>query len=512
MRPGRVSALGLPFTVAIVAFVAAALFLPSQVLWVDETTQLSGLTLSPPEVASWLAGERPDRFPVPPDRSPPLSYWMGWAWAALFGLSEDSLRFFGACCLAAAAGLIGAAARAAFGARAGWFAGLWFALSCNAIVWGVEIRSYPLFLLTSAAAAWALCRYAVDERERSTWAWVAGGALVLGAYTHFFGAVLAGAGSVALLATDAARRRRPWVAVGVGVAVGMLSAGLLPFIFVSFGIPDAAVERASIGGVARLIARVAASPSQCAHLPVLGAGLGTALILALLGFAALRRRTAWIPVVVTLVAGIGVTVAAAFFVRSFDALRPAYSAWALPFAAVLVSAGLSAAAPMKRLAMAAAAVALVAQAAGAAHLILNGAGYSHGPAGVVADVLRSSLSGGRRVAVIHDAGSRGGHVYFPIVYTFGGSVTQLDVDADRRELGEVPEGERIAWTDPPFDRLIVISAREMRWEELKQSPPPQVPAGPYAALLATAPGWRLESEIHHPAFIGARIQVFDRNP
>src|SRR4051794_10429387 len=78
---------------AAVTLVAAALFLPHQTLWIDETTQLSGLTLSPVEVVRWLMHPATHDFGVPGDRMPFLSYWLGWAWSRLFGLGETSLRW-----------------------------------------------------------------------------------------------------------------------------------------------------------------------------------------------------------------------------------------------------------------------------------------------------------------------------------------------------------------------------------------------------------------------------------
>src|SRR5262245_31798830 len=77
--------------VVVTAFLAIG-FAFRQELWVDEASQLSGLTLQPVEMLRWLAGHEWGRFGVPGDRSPPGSYVAGWIWSRTFGLSEISLR------------------------------------------------------------------------------------------------------------------------------------------------------------------------------------------------------------------------------------------------------------------------------------------------------------------------------------------------------------------------------------------------------------------------------------
>ena len=84
--------LALPISIAAV-IVAAGLFLPQQGLWVDEATQLRGIELGPVGVTRWLAGDKSLVTDVPDDRMPPLSYWMGWGWACIFGFGEAPQRW-----------------------------------------------------------------------------------------------------------------------------------------------------------------------------------------------------------------------------------------------------------------------------------------------------------------------------------------------------------------------------------------------------------------------------------
>ncbi|WP_150122029.1 hypothetical protein, partial [Sulfitobacter sp. HI0129] len=77
-------------------FVAmAGLFALRQSIWIDETTQLSGLALDFRTQLAWLAGSSDVNLGVPPDRMPPLSYWLGGLWTEVFGLTEGSMRWFG---------------------------------------------------------------------------------------------------------------------------------------------------------------------------------------------------------------------------------------------------------------------------------------------------------------------------------------------------------------------------------------------------------------------------------
>jgi hypothetical protein len=52
----------------------SAIFAASQAIWVDETTQLFGLSLPLDGLLAWLAGAAADLGGVPPDRNPPLAY------------------------------------------------------------------------------------------------------------------------------------------------------------------------------------------------------------------------------------------------------------------------------------------------------------------------------------------------------------------------------------------------------------------------------------------------------
>ncbi|MEI8195479.1 MAG: glycosyltransferase family 39 protein, partial [Phycisphaerae bacterium] len=153
MRTGRFRGLHflfLPLCLTIY-LIAGFSFAQRQTLWLDETTQLSGIPLGPVEVTRWLAGAPHDfGCPTAPDRMPPVSYWAGQLWVRGFGFSELALRYMGVACVAGAVALVYAAGRRAFGAVGGLAAGLYLAVSPAVLDKLVEIRAYPLYLLLGA--------------------------------------------------------------------------------------------------------------------------------------------------------------------------------------------------------------------------------------------------------------------------------------------------------------------------------------------------------------------------
>ncbi|MDT8344381.1 MAG: hypothetical protein RQ752_08085, partial [Thermohalobaculum sp.] len=104
MRPARPTPGWLPILLAVaigaIHLAAAARFAGVQSLWVDETTQMTGLSLDFIERMRWLAGGSNMQLGVPPDRMPPGSYVLGAAWSGVAGLSESAMRWFGIVALA----------------------------------------------------------------------------------------------------------------------------------------------------------------------------------------------------------------------------------------------------------------------------------------------------------------------------------------------------------------------------------------------------------------------------
>ncbi len=181
-------------------FVASAItFSVHQNLWVDESTQMSGLSLSFIDVYYWLSGLIENPFLVPSDRMPVLSYWLGMIWGNLFGFEVIVMRR-----LSIALVLLALVVVAIYFYRQKQFLVLFavlifLCLSPNLIVNSVEIRAYALFFMLSTLAI-ILYVHILQEFERGRKSFVQWLALavILGLVinAHFFGLVLAG--SIAL--------------------------------------------------------------------------------------------------------------------------------------------------------------------------------------------------------------------------------------------------------------------------------------------------------------------------
>mgnify|MGYP006289719967 CR=1 FL=1 len=167
-RFGSRRAVILAAALATLTFVAAAgVFATVQTIWVDETTQLTGLALDWRERLLWLLGRSDLDSGVPLDRMPPLGYVLGGLWAALFGLTEISMRWFGIVAVAAAAPALFMAGRRAAGPLGGLFCLTFLLLSPNLISQSVAIRAYPLFFTFCAWGTWCFALLVIDrEPER----------------------------------------------------------------------------------------------------------------------------------------------------------------------------------------------------------------------------------------------------------------------------------------------------------------------------------------------------------
>ena len=494
-------------------------FLTKQTIYVDETTQLSGLTLPPIEAAKWLAGEEARRFGVPPDRSPPMSYWLGWAWSQVFGLSEGAMRWFGVLCAGLAVLAAFEITRRCWGLAAALVAGLLFALSPNVIVDAVEIRPYPVYLLFATLTLYCLCGF-LSEPSRSEWKWLGAMALfsVLAMYTHFFGLLLAGAVFSAAFVISLFTRSRSMPIVIVGLAVLLASAGLWPFISASSAKSGDEIEAGSYGvALVRFVYRALfGHPAVSVGGMVSVAGMAAFLVL---GLASLwpkkRAASASAGLVVALAAGMAVAALAYFVVRAFDSLNPSYNLWRVPALAMLFgSAMLVQKGVVRAVAWTSAGVLIIVSGYGAAQMMMHGTYFTHGPHRQV-NAMISELGGPASVSIVHDADSGWGKMYFPIVYEFQGAVPQFIAEGEGYDLKKLPGREPAGLPQDLTSRyVIIIQAAEQGQGDLAE----QILAGnrtfPPAPVLerlrAQADRWR---EVDHElfvSFVAADVRVFER--
>lgn len=407
-------------------------FARHQEIWMDETTQLSGISLGPVEVVRWLAGNNRNRFAgIPGDRMPPISYWLQWLWSRLFGFSELSLRLLGAVAMGIAVAVIARAAARAWGNRAGWFAGLTLALSPNAILIGAEIRAYPFLMLFSACAfsfALALLR---GEGRGSTRTWIGLWLSCLAAsYSHYFGLVMTGAvfTALAIVAWKRDAMRKPLAAFAGAMAVGAV--GLVPFVKSAAGMqPGKGKAFASVGySLARLAYRTMGGHASWALFrPVMIAGVLGAVIA--LGVALARRESSARParlLAIAIVAGVGVELAVRLVASKFDAIQPTYNMW-IPPAMVLIGASAVAAenARLRTAGTVGSALLLVANLVAAMVLVVHGDAFAHS-AGDRINAEVAALGSPDDVVVVHEStGATTWEFGFcPLQYVYGPAVKQ----------------------------------------------------------------------------------------
>lgn len=528
---------GLASVVGVVVL-AAGSFLPKQVLWLDESTQMSGLTLGPISSARWLAGAESHDFGQFRDRMPPLGYWVGWCWSRLFGLEERPMRWLGVVAVAAAAGLVYEASRRAFGTAPAWLAGLGFALSPSVIVLAVEIRAYPLFLLESAASFFFLIRLlGSDSSVRPRRLDLEGLSLALAAAiaTHFFGLVLA-AGVLSLLCDSTLRRGGSWRPVlAVAAVVGLAAMAVSPFVFRAMEIsatPGAgeplAMRMKAVGtyltGLNNHQALAVWGPAAAGVRVSTGVLLVMSVSLALAG----RRNSTISAILLVLGVGVVITTVARLLLRGFDATTLNYSAWMLPGLFIAISAALAGHGRLwRRLAVCATVALVLSEGVGAVLLVRHGEHFAHGPHATIAGLVRRLTPEG--VAVVHDDPSP--HLVFvscPLRYAFGTRLSQyqtLDETAPGRatvrryrQIESPPpapaEAAPVGVETLPHRYLIVVHCRYTTAGDLLRgmhSGAFPFGEGPAARRLRKSPDWTAIGSRSVLALDSAVVTVFKRD-
>jgi hypothetical protein len=410
----------------------AARYAGQQSVWVDESTQLAGLALGYSEQLAWLAGEPRADILVPPDRAPPLSYFIGRAWSGLVGsVSEVSFRWVGV--LAVAVGiLIVFATMRAMGQTFGSIVAVAFlALSPNVLLTATELRSYPFFFLFSCMVVGAY--YLCLRRQSSL---LACSVLLLSslaaAYTHFFGVVVGGAAIAGVGLVQLAQRERAAARTCLaGVIFVVALVGLVPFIRAAVGISGPSEGGGHSGGLigdaVRLAYRLFAHQSMRM---VSGADIIAVLFGGLLVVTSMARPTLgrhWVPIVPLAIGG-GAVLGAGLLLSGFSALSSHYNVWMLPFVAVCV--GLGAAFVQERLGSWAAVIvvggSLAASGVAQAALWERGPEYGHTRSRDLQTLV--AALGVERTTVLFDKPA--GKTFFPMHLWFGHTLDQYALTAD----------------------------------------------------------------------------------
>jgi hypothetical protein len=510
-----------------VGVVGDAAFLPHQSLWLDEVVQMSGLTLGPWRVVGFLAG-RENPFPLPSDRMPALSYWVGQLWGSLFGLEEHSMRWLGVVAVALATALVFAAAQRAWGLLAGVVAGLLIATSPNIVTLAVEIRTYPLFLLAAAGAFYSLVRYLEpDAPRRSRWLAAMTACGVVSINLHYFGLILCGSLFAVLLLRASLRREgvRPLIAAGAVIAASAI--GIAPFVLAATRAskPDATLAKAEPPSTqVRKIVRLAYHMASHGMIAVSRAALAAALLGCLVAIVAGPFRVIQSDPVVQVLAGALVvgfcTVSAAQFITvSFEPTKVSYSTWMFSGMMLLLSSGGSASHPRGvRLVWAAGVAMLLSANVYALSLIPRyGDYFAHSPSRRLHLLVREL--GADRVAVIHDESEELAFPYYTLVYSFGRPFDQYKNVGGRSLVYRIADPASPAPPDPvdpatlarPY--LIVVRAVSQTSEEIGDQIRCEVVGldpGPVARALDGDRNWEKREHFVWVSFVKYDVRVYRR--
>jgi 4-amino-4-deoxy-L-arabinose transferase-like glycosyltransferase len=545
-RPGRRSWLVmLAATVSSAVLLAFAIpFAAVQSLWSDETTQVAGLSVGPLEATRWLMGEDPDRFGVPPDRMPPLSYWSGWAWSHTFGHGEAPQRSLGLAATALACAGVAVAAGRLAGPSGAIIAGLLFALSPNVVTVAPEIRAYPLFLAFASLVFLALAGYIqADHKRASRWLLVLLIASLAATYTHFYGLVLGGAAISSAALISLMRRRHVVGPIAAGLALLASSAGLAPFVSYSTQLSKGSGHVRTDPSFLRLIYRLVGHPAASVDPIALGLlllGFGGLVILAILPRRSGERecersranagthiagpeigpRLDLLAVPIALLLGLGVTFLVGLKVSGFEVYKPSYSLWAVPGLCIVTG---SAVAPrlgrrMRLVAVVCVSMALLGSIWSEVVIMRHRTSFGHGPHRAIVSLIESAR-GGRPPIIVHEREGPWAFIYFPLRLVYGPELEQYLMPGDRDGqleslLMEPLAGAThpVALRDLPRERwVLVVRASTMGQSELRRElrgGGEPVPTGPVMDHLERQLGWPMAGSLRHFAFTAAQARLF----
>ena len=485
--------------------VCAIRFALVQNMWIDESTQLSGATLSLGRLFAWLTGTREPSFGVPPDRMPPISYLIDAGCYRTFCTAPFGYRLlhlaFATVGLATA---IWAVARR-YGAVAGLVTGLMLALSPKLTELGVEVRAYPIFFAITCAQIALLFR--MIEAQRLT-PRALGLFLLLGllsAYTHFFGLVASMALFTGLFVARATTMREAAGIAGAAVGLVVLCAGLAPFIMTASAVSG--VENVG-GGTQAIMAYFLRLVGHSANVvSPIGAALFLLPLAGMVAIGAVRiaqgfggegvahRRDPAVALATALVSGIAVTLLASFIAKGFNPLKPTYSLWVLPvlasFLGVICAPREGAPGWTIRIARGLALLMLLGAASGEAMIVRHAGWFVHGPSSAIRAAVGDSPADS---AVVYEGAW--GYGFFPTYYYYHAGLDQWLIAPDGQLL-KIGTGGDPAAADPSAlaakRRIILVRITLRDYHDLRvlrASGPDRVGGNAAAlALPADLPGF-----------------------
>jgi hypothetical protein len=504
---------------AIAHTVVAAVFLPHETIWIDETTQLNGIALGPVRVVNWLMGDGSFANGVPMDRMPPLSFWTAQLWSTIFGGGEHSLRVLGLLCASLATFVLALAAGRISGWKGAAFVGAVFALSPFNATLGLSIRAYPIFMLL-ASVAWYAAMQIVTELPTFRIASLSlfAMACILACFTHFYATVMTACLLIALLMVALLRRIRPWPLVVTGGLIAIPLLGLTQFILSSSQMSHVAGSAKAVAiariahGIGRLVVRMVVSPTV-ATLPAMATIMALAAV-AITGLAALRgeKRSLAIFALVGVFLGIAVSSVAAVIGVGFDTLAPHYNLW-LPHGVLLAGAAAFGVPTARnaRFAMLAALILIFSNLVGDVRLLAHPEHFNHGPQNDIESIVREVDE--KSLAVVHDP-VNWAWSYFPLRCVHGPALPQYRTSPDGRTLTRIgSNASEPSVPTLPQRYVLVVSTRSLTTEEIARDlagSPTTWEENPFATLLRRDPNWQFVRSIHHVSQVAGDAALFER--
>jgi 4-amino-4-deoxy-L-arabinose transferase-like glycosyltransferase len=467
--------------VAALFAIVAVRFAAQQSVWTDESTQLSGLSLSFADQLRWLAGRLPHAFAVPPDRMPPLGYWLGTIWTYAFGGSVLTTRYLSVCLSTASVFVLWAVARQFLERRAALICAALLAFSPNFLVEAAEIRAYAAFIFFSTVLIYSYLRLLAARPTPSSFdLWSFALAAALCSYTHFFGIVISAGGFLCLLASylpleSRAERSRMVRKAQWPLLFYLISfIALFPFIFSAVklsGGGDVNTAAAALPFSVRIHDFIKLIYRLFSHQSMLGIpGLSVAALLAgltLMVFAAIpgsnqraRQLLGFLLVNFVLIALAGLTTSA------FGAFAPSYNVWALPVTALLSASALTHKNRNIRI-MSALCIGVLIAADCYATLRLSTAGeiYGHTRSTIVKTAV--DAAGPRNVVVLY-VNDAAWSTYFALAYDYEGGLRQYIVGGSTVHLIGPPVGSPpLRLCDLNAGTLLVADDQQLSAETLQ---------------------------------------------
>jgi 4-amino-4-deoxy-L-arabinose transferase-like glycosyltransferase len=275
------------------------------------------------------------------ESTPPLYYYLAWAWEEPFGIGETAMRLLPALFGTLLVPVTWAAARETLSRRVAVIAALLVTVSPLLVWYSQEARAYSLFALLSTLGFlfFVRARKAGARRDLALWSLFS----ALAVWTHYFAVFPVAAEGLWLLLS--ARGTRAWVLAACAVPA-LAGAALLPLLsYQEEHVPRAWTEAFTLWDQLRgLVQQAAVGPrwTWLVHRPGVFAilALAAAALGLLLWRASAAERRGALPAAVVALSAVVPPIAISLFGDNLVATRNLIAAW--PLAAIVAAAGLGA--------------------------------------------------------------------------------------------------------------------------------------------------------------------------